>query len=557
MTRFRPTAREARAANLQSDFFWQWIIDTDVVGRELREAPPQGPMAEVRDMVRGYVAGYNLYLAKTGIDKIPDRRCRGEAWVRPITEKDVYLRALHWSLFATSVNFIPQFVNAAPPSGALLGAQLPSPSIGSGALARNAIPPRDRIGSNMIALGKGATDNGRGMLFANPHWYWNGPERFFEAQLTVPGKLNVYGVSVLGMPMILLGETEHVAWSHTVSTPIRTTIYQLQLAPNDPTSYVYDGQIYKLNSRNVRVQARSPDGKFIERNHAFWETPYGLIVQDETFSWTAQTAFAIRDVAMNLFWMNKSMALDHAQSVDDIQRAGRRYLGLPWLNTIATDAAGRALYVDNTAIPNVTNEMLDICVTSALGKQLLPQRMIVLDGWRSACAWKSDVDSIQPGTFGSSKLPQLARTDYVTNSNDSYWTNNPHYLLEGYPHIMGPERTTRTLRTRIGLHKIEQRLAGKDGYPGNRFTLGDLEVVTMNNKVLSGELWRDTVVTLCRALPEADKNGEACDVLANWDLTENIDSHGAVLWRRFSKFSRKRAAHEVGRCFTRAVRPGL
>ena len=103
--------------NIQSDFYWQWIIDTDVIGRELAEPPPRGPTQEVRDMVRGYVAGYNLYLKKTGADKIPDTRCKSAPWVRPITEKDVYLRSLHWSLFATSVNFISQYVDAAPPYG--------------------------------------------------------------------------------------------------------------------------------------------------------------------------------------------------------------------------------------------------------------------------------------------------------------------------------------------------------------------------------------------------------------------------------------------------------
>jgi acyl-homoserine-lactone acylase len=31
----------------------------------------------------------------------------------------------------------------------------------------------------------------------------------------------------------------------------------------------------------------------------------------------------------------------------------------------------------------------------------------------------------------------------------------------------------------------------------------------------------------------SDQVGDACAVLASWDLTENVDSRGAVLWRRF------------------------
>ena len=38
------------------------------------------------------------------------------------------------------------------------------------------------------ALGREATDNGTGMLLGNPHFPWDGSERFYQAQLTIPGK---------------------------------------------------------------------------------------------------------------------------------------------------------------------------------------------------------------------------------------------------------------------------------------------------------------------------------------------------------------------------------
>ena len=84
--------------------------------------------------------------------------------------------------------------------------------------------------SNMIALGRDATDNGRGMLFANPHWRWHEPERFFEAHLTVPGKLDIYGAVLEGVPFFIFGFNRNVAWSHTASVPGRETVYALRLA---------------------------------------------------------------------------------------------------------------------------------------------------------------------------------------------------------------------------------------------------------------------------------------------------------------------------------------
>lgn len=158
---------------------------------------------------------------------------------------------------------------------------------------------------------------------------------------------------------------------------------------------------------------------------------------------------------------------------------------------------------------------------------------MVLDGSRAGCEWGSDPAAPVPGIFGASTLPTLTRDDYVLNANDSHWANNPHQPLEGFDLIIGDERTPRSLRTREGLVKVEQRLKGADGYPGRRFTLEQLEAITMSDRVRSGELWRDALVSMCRKMPAQKGLPEACDVLARWDLTDNLDSPGAVLWRRF------------------------
>ena len=112
-------ARDGRqtVTNLQSDFYWQWLIDRDLVGLVLSQSPPVGPIPEVRDLVRGYVAGYNHYLARTGVANIPDPRCRGQAWVRPITERDVYLRAFH-TVALTTAGWIGPMGRGRSPRGA-------------------------------------------------------------------------------------------------------------------------------------------------------------------------------------------------------------------------------------------------------------------------------------------------------------------------------------------------------------------------------------------------------------------------------------------------------
>ena len=58
--------------------------------RQLARRAPLGPTAQLRQLVEGYVAGFNRYLGDTGAAHLPDPTCRGKAWVGPITALDVW-----------------------------------------------------------------------------------------------------------------------------------------------------------------------------------------------------------------------------------------------------------------------------------------------------------------------------------------------------------------------------------------------------------------------------------------------------------------------------------
>ncbi len=159
----------------------------------------------------------------------------------------------------------------------------------------------------------------------------------------------------------------------------------------------------------------------------------------------------------------------------------------------------------------------------------------MLDGSRTSCDWRDDADAVQPGLFGPRHLPHLYRSDYVTNSNDSYWLSNPAHPLEGYARIIGDERTPRTPRTRVGLVMTENRTER-----GMTRRLMQREV--FSDRQFAAALTLDDLLVLCRraepvgTLPSSSGPvaiGNACRVLARWDRHENIDSRGAILFRRF------------------------
>ncbi len=85
-------------------------------------------------------------------------------------------------------------------------------------------------------FGESATRTKSGLLLGNPHWYWAGPDRLYQAQLTIPGQIDIAGASFLGVPIIMLGFNDAVAWTPTVSAARRFGILELTPQDGDPTA---------------------------------------------------------------------------------------------------------------------------------------------------------------------------------------------------------------------------------------------------------------------------------------------------------------------------------
>ncbi|MEU4690566.1 acylase [Actinoplanes sp. NPDC023714] len=529
-------------ADVRSDLFYRKAIDDRVAERLLdgRRDGVRSPSDDVRDQMRGFVAGYNHFLRRTGVQRLTDPACRGKAWVRPLTEMDLWRTSWASMVRAGSLALLDGIVAAAPPGAAAESAvagQVGDGQVGDGQAGGNEAGTGG-IGSNAYGLGRKATTSGGGMVLANPHFPWQGPDRFYRMHLKVPGRYDVEGAALIGDPIIEIGHNGTVAWSHTVSTARRFVWNRLALVPGDPTSYYVDGRAERMRARTVTVQT---GGGPVSRT--FYDTRYGpVVVVPGSFDWTAETAYAVTDVnASNNRSFDGWLRMGQAGNVRELKAVLDRYQFLPWVNVIAADARGEALYGDHSVVPRVTDAVAAACIPAAFQPLYASSGQAVLDGSRSACALGKDPDAAVPGILGPANLPVRFRDDYVTNSNDSHWLASPAAPLEGFARILGTERTQRSLRTRLGLDQIEQRLAGTDGLPGRGFTTARLWDVTFGNRVHGAELVRDDLVALCRREPSATASDgaavdltAACAALSRFDLRVDLDSRGAHVFSEFA-----------------------
>ena len=488
------------------------------------------------DWLRGYADGYNRYLSSVQGNRVGSW-CDGAEWLQAITDLDLMARMVLVAqtlprMAGAIVAAQPPPVGTAPVDAASIDAAAADAAavdtaVDAQRLARAAdAAALDGMGSNAWAFGKARTGNGRGLLLGNPHYPWYGDNRFWEKHLTIPGVLDVYGVHLLGAPGVAIGFTRNVGWSHTVSASQRVVYYELQLVPGKPTHYYYDGGERALRQVQVSVPVRQDDGSLASRDHSLYFSHYGPVLTLPDMPWTGSTAFTARDAnAGNYSLLGQWRAMNQAQDMDAFIDAHRQWNAMPWVNTIAASADGRALYIDNSTVGDLSEEAIALwrqrLAEDELTAQVYEERgFVLLDGSDSRFEWQNNSGAPIAGTVPFERRPMLERTDYVFNANDSYWLSNARAPLSGYSPLYGPEATARSLRTRMNVKLIE---AGE-------FDIPRIQQALFGNESLAARLLQPALAAACA---EVEELAAACAAITGFNGHFDEGSRGAVLFREW------------------------
>ncbi|MDQ0017087.1 acyl-homoserine-lactone acylase [Variovorax boronicumulans] len=535
--------------NLDLDFFFKAFAGPDAVEALKREQP-----ADLDELIAGYAEGYNRHVRslQKGGGKGARHACDDAPWVRTIEPDDVYRRMIAAALAGGYTHFVSEIVNAKPAAAAS-----PAPADKLSLSSRLEIPVGDArgIGSNVLAFGQQATgERGGSVLFGNPHWYWGGPDRFYQAHLTLPGKMNVAGVSFLGIPVIMIGFNNDVAWSHTVSAARRFGLFDLVLDPEDPTRYMVDGVSERMQAQPLTVEVRRADGTFEAVQRTLYRTRFGPVVdlgaRNPALGWSARKAFAIRDVnANNARIFPNFFRWDQARSLDEFIQIQKQEAAMPWVNTAAIGRGdGRVWYADVGAVPGVPNDLRAACATP-LSKAFaaFDPDTPVLDGSRATCEWQTVQASVQPGRMPVDRLPSMLREDYVANMNDSYWLTNPAQPLTGFASILGGEGRALSMRGREG-HRIAQELAGSGATSSMQLAQRMMQKTEEARSYTADQFKQPLLDAACAAsgqgAPTPDVQ-QACQVLRNWSNRAGAQDRGALLWDAFWTRLRQIPAKEL------------
>ena len=544
----------AEGENVESDFAWRAIDIATIAAADFENVASD----EVVAQFEAYTAGWNDQLADGG-GEFDNGWCAGAEWVRPLEPVEVYTYARSVALQASSARLVDYIGSAQPPVDEPVGLRRATSSdLSRFEQAVDGLGLNDAasLGSNGWAIGRDRVEGAQGgLLLANPHFPWEGELRFAEAHLTVPGQFDIYGANLLGLPGIGIGFTEGLAWTHTVSAGKRMTGYNLTLDPTSPTSYLVDGAPVPMTATPTTIDILRADGTVDTETRTLWRSEYGPIIDFPGVGWTNGNVLTFRDANIdNNEFIEQYARMPAVQSIDDLVAVTAQYQGVPLFNTVATDSQGNTWYADSAATPNLSAEAEQLYIGKLFGDLITQiayeQGLVLLDGSDSRFRWEVQPGARDPGLVPFTELPQVERSDYVFNANDSFWVPSAEFTLTGPYSIMnGEQGTALTMRTRQNAAVLgaanSTGLAGPDAL----FNAEEVRTAAFDNSARTAALLRQSAVAACQAstlveLPDLlATDGTvslpattvdltvACGVLAAWDGVYDLDRSGPMIWR--------------------------
>ncbi len=202
-------------------------------------------------------------------------------------------------------------------------------------------------GSNTFGVSRARSADGGTYLAVNSHQPYTGPVAWYEAHLHSEEGWDMYGGLFPGMPVIGHGHNAHLGWAMTVNAPDLVDIYVLEMNPDNPNQYRFDGKWRDLEIKNVTLQVRvNPDSPMtmkIRREVA--RSVHGPVVRAD------HGVYAIRYAGMGEVrqveqWFRMNKATSREEWLDAV-----RMQAIASLNIGYADEKGNIAYLFNARIP--------------------------------------------------------------------------------------------------------------------------------------------------------------------------------------------------------------
>lgn len=207
--------------------------------------------------------------------------------------------------------------------------------------------PDASTGSNNWVVAGRKTATGAPLLASDPHIAFEAVSCWYEAHLC-GGSFNVAGMAYAGMPAIMFGRNENVAWGITNNICSQRDLYQERLSDEHPGSFEFEGEWEAARGLTETISVR--DGDPVTKTVRFSRN--GPIV-DEILPAPANELgpVSLRWLGMSQGgWLTSLLSIDRAATVSEFREALRPW-HVPTFALVIADVDGHIGFQASGRVP--------------------------------------------------------------------------------------------------------------------------------------------------------------------------------------------------------------
>ena len=354
------------------------------------------------------------------------------------------------------------------------------------------------VGSNSWAIAGSRTRSGTPLLANAPELAVGSPSLWYQTHLTGPDHaMDVIGVTVPGVPGVIMGHTRDIAWGMSALNADVQDIYMEQCHPNDPSLFQYQGHWERASQMREEIRIKGSARPVI---HEVLVTRHGPVIARGQ-----QAALALRWTALDpsCDW-ETFLNINRARTWADFRRALQTFAG-PVQHFVFAGKDGTIARKAAGSVP-----------LRARGDGQSP-----VPGWSGDFEWD--------GWVPFDTLPESINPPegYIVAANqDMVSSESPHALGSEWAAPYRASRISEILRSRADLTSPDLR---------------DLQNDRANLQA------RTLVQTLLHAVQEGLRQGAHSEVLSEfekaslllisgWDCEDAGESAAPVLWHQWYLF---------------------
>lgn len=365
------------------------------------------------------------------------------------------------------------------------------------------------VGSNSWVISGKRTATGKPILADDPHlavqmpsiWYEIGLHCHSTANLTNNCPYNVTGFSFAGVPGIIVGHNNRIAWGVTNVMSDTMDLYIEKINPQNPNQYEMNGKWVdmQLVKEEIKVASQEPVNQIVRY------TQHGPILSDvfsplQKFDENSSVEIP-KNYAVSLRWnalepsrlIAATQEINRAQNWQDFRAAASKF----------ETAAQNLIYADIDG--NIGYQMPGKTPIRKKGDGRYP-----VPGWNNQYDWQGYIDFEElPYSFN----PQQG---YIITANNAV-------VDESYPYIITKD-WVRGYRAK----RIDEIIANTK----SPLSLADIKLIQADNLDLNA---RDLIPILKSISFDDSRVENARQLLLNWDFKLKIESPESTIFETFWK----------------------